>query len=114
MTFEELTNWIKENNLKCCYAKYWHECYYNDNLFLTYRNNYYGKIELTVFTLKYDNSKNIVAADTAMCKTLENFEKVDFLYYFEEFKKKQVFLQVYTKQKFIERRKYELAKDFNK
>lgn len=114
MTLEELKDWIKENNLKCCNEKYWHECYYNDNLFLAYRNNYYGKIELTVFTLKYDNSKHIVASYTAMCKTLENFEKVDFLYYFEEFKKKQLFLQVYTKQKFIERRKNELSRDFNK
>ena len=114
MTLEELKDWLKENNLKCCYTKHWHECYYNNNLFLTYRNNYYGKIELSVFTLKYDNSKHIVASYTAMCKTLEHFEKVDFLYYFEDFKKKQNFLALYIKNKYIQKRKYELAKDFNK
>lgn len=114
MTLEELTNWLKENNIKCCNTKHWQECYYNNNLLLTYRTNYYGKIELTVFTLKYDNSKHIVFSYTAMCKTLYNFEKVDLLYYFEEFKKKQEFLQVYIKQKFIERRKNELSRDFHK
>jgi hypothetical protein len=49
-----------------------------------------------------------------MSKPLDEFEKVDLLYYFDEFKKKQEFLQVYIKQKFIERRKNELSRDFNK
>ena len=114
MTLEELTNWIKENDLKCCYTKNWYEYYYNNNLLLAYRKNYYGKMELTVFTLKYVNEKRTVSSYTAMSKPLDEFEKVDLLYYFEEFKKKQEFLQVYVKQKFIERRKNELSRDFNK
>ena len=45
---------------------------------------------------------------------LVDFDMEDLEYYFEDFKKKQNFLALYIKNKYIQKRKYELAKDFNK
>ena len=115
MTLEELENWLTENKLKDIKTVYYnrHECYYKNNLFIVYGKNYFGKYELKTFTLKYQNDKNIIFSYTCMCKILEKFDMEDLEYYFEEFKKKQEFLNIYTKQKFIERKKNELMKDFS-
>jgi len=114
MTLEELENWLTENKLKDIIIGYnKHECYYKNNLFIIYfTKNYDGKCELKTFTLKYQNDRNIIFSYPCMCKILEKFDMIDLEYYFEEFKKKQEFLNIYTKQKFIERKKYELMKDF--
>lgn len=115
MTMEELTNWLKENslediNIRGCK----HECFYKNNLFIVYRKNGAGRYELKTFTLKYQNDRNIIFSYTCMCKILEKFDMEDLEYYFEDFKKKQNFLALYIKNKYIQKRKYELAKDFNK
>lgn len=114
MTFEELLNWLKENNLKDIDIGYKHECYYKSNLFLIYRKNYDEKYELKTFTLKYLSDRNIIASYDCMCKELEKFDMKDLEYYFEDFKKKQNFLSLYNKNKYIQKRKRELTKDFNK
>jgi hypothetical protein len=49
-----------------------------------------------------------------MCKELEKFDMKDLEYYFEDFKKKQNFLSLYNKNMYIQKRKRELTKDFNK
>lgn len=113
MTLEKLENWLTENKLKDINIGYKHECYYKNNLFIIYTKNYDGKYELKTFTLKYQNDRNIIFSYTCMCKILEKFDMIDLEYYFEEFKKKQEFLNIYTKQKFIERKKNELMKDFS-
>jgi hypothetical protein len=115
MTFEELTNWLQENSLKDMKIRGCkHECYYKSNLFIVYRKNDSGKYELKTFTLKYIPDKNVIASCDCMCKKLEDFDMEDLEYYFEDFKNKQNFLALYIKNKYIQKRKYELAKDFNK
>lgn len=115
MTFEELTNWIKENNLEDILIRGCkHECFYKDNLFIVYRKNTFGRYELKTFTLRYLSDKNAISSFDCMCKELEKFDMKDLEYYFEDFKKKQNFLALYIKNKYIQKRKYELAKDFNK
>lgn len=113
MTIKELENWLTENKLKDIVVGYIHEYYYKNNLFIIYTKNYAGKYELKTFTLKYHNDRNIILSYPCMCKELEKFDMEDLEYYFEEFKKKQEFLNIYTKQKFIERKKNELMKDFS-
>lgn len=115
MTFEELTNWLKENNLEDINIRGCkHECFYKSNLFIVYRKNCAGKYELKTFTLKYLPDRNDIASYDCMCKELVDFDMQDLEYYFEEFKSKQNFLALYIKNKYIQKRKYELAKDFNK
>lgn len=112
MTLEQLESWIKEHNLKSSYRNFFHGVFHNNKMFLSYRKIYNkNKYNLTVFTLKYEKYR--ICSYAVMIKELDKFDIVDLNYYFEEFKKKEEFIELYSKQIYIHKRKQALAQDFS-